>query len=178
MKPTIMCKLTPDAVALLDLIQAKSIGYEEMGELVAIQRSPKFFGNGHAPTAAEVRRKLRADAGRTTINGITVRSWRKGSKNMSAKAVLTTGQDAPTKKVNGHLLDAFKVVQGEMTRNDALGLPTVTREVATKALVKKAGAGKSKGYVSGLISYLFKYGYLREVVGKTPAAAEAVAASA
>ena len=167
MKPTIMCMLTPDAVALLQLIQAKSIGFEKMGELVN-HESESHKGNG--VTRKEHLRRLRADAGRTTINGITVRSWRKGSKNMSAKAVLTTGQDAPSKKANGQLLDAFKIVQGEMTKDPALGLPTVTREKATKALTKQA-TGKSKGYISGQISYLFKYGYLREVVSKAAATA-------
>ena len=169
MKPNVLCMLTPDAVALLEMVKSyRSIDFSKMGEFVA--GTALTTGNGNGVTRKEHLRRLRADAGRTTINGITVRSWRKGSKNMSAKAVLTTGQDAPSKKANGQLLDAFKIVQGEMTKDPALGLPTVTREKATKALTKQA-TGKSKGYISGQISYLFKYGYLREVVSKAAATA-------
>lgn len=174
MKTGKLYRLSPDTVALLQLCTGGIIEFEDVTEaLGAVLNGDAPIGksNGHARAAA--RRKLRIDAGRVTVDGVTVRSWRKGSHVMSRKAVLTTGESAPSKKINGVLLEDFKAVQGAMTRNEALGIPTVTRADATKALAKKS-PGKTAAALSAHISYLFKYGYLREVVGKTPAAEAAI----
>jgi hypothetical protein len=160
LKPTIMCKLTPDAVALLQLIQAKSIGMEEMGELVESQKPVRINGNGTDENHR--RRALRSDAGRTRVNGVTVRSYRKGGRTMSKNAILTAG-DKPRSRSKAKINEHAKAVVAGMTQHPTLGLPTITRAKAIEILTKRVPGG-SKSFYSGLASRMFKYGHIREVM--------------
>lgn len=170
MRPTIICNLTPDAVALLQLIKSKSIDFQKIGSVDSpehvIERAREF---AEAVPKREGRVNKRSQpkrgSGRRTVNGVVYKTYRKDDK-MSPRAYLAEGHSI---KVTGHnpkLIASLNAVVNGMTEVALKGggkVLAIRRDEAVKA-VKKVRPDLHGWSPSAVVSTLHKRGGLKVVV--------------
>lgn len=164
MRPSILCTLTPDAVALLQLVQSKSIEFHKVGSIDGpehvVERARAYLAE--KPTKRRRALKLaKRGSGKRTINGITTKVYRPG-RNMSHRAWLTTGTHVPSMK--GKRKAYFDTVVAGMITEKNGKVPFIRRDEAIKTLKAKHSQLNKGWTASAAVSVLYKIGALRTLV--------------
>ena len=170
LRPNILCSLTPDAVALLDIIQSKSIAFRKLVDLrddqeiadVAVQTTKR----AKATRGPAKRAKAKRGTGKRTVNGVVFKSYR-GQEHMAKDAMLAMGGKALNAKrrtgKTGADLAAINMAMTEQTLPSGQAVTCIRRDKAV-ALIQK-NRPELKGYAaSAVVSMLYKLGALRIVL--------------
>lgn len=175
-RPTIICNLTPDAVALLQLIKSKSIDFQKIGSVDSpghvVERAREYlegeeeaFGAG-TRAARPIVKALQAKrgSGRRTVNGVVYKTYRKHG-HMNERTYLAEGHPIKPNGNNPKLRGSFDAIVNAMSDVALKGgkIRAIRRDEAIKIVKKQRPNLKGFG-ASAIVSKLHQLDALKVVL--------------